>query len=261
MVAAVKHNTMKRKMLAGQPAVGAELALGCPVVGEMFSLAGFDVVQVDCQHGMWDDSSAFEAFHHICLGPATPSVRVPDNDYATIGRLLDRGALSIIVPMVNSPEEAQRAARAVRYPPRGSRSGGGPTGYLTYGADYATSADDEVLLMVQIETLPAAQAAAEILSVDGVDGCMIGPSDLSRSMGLDLSRPADRERHAQTIRQIRDDCVRVGKLPGIATGGRAAEQYLKEGFLFVLALGDYGLIAEGGRDALQWINEVRSALS
>jgi 4-hydroxy-2-oxoheptanedioate aldolase len=186
---------------------------------------------------------------------------VPDNDYATIGRLLDRGALSIIVPMVNSPEEAQRAARAVRYPPRGSRSGGGPTGYLTYGGDYATSADDEVLLMVQIETLPAAQAAAEILSVDGVDGCMIGPSDLSRSMGLDLSQPADRERHAQAIREIRDACVRVGKLPGIATGGRGAEQYLKEGFLFVLALGDYGLIAEGGRDALQWINEVRSALS
>ena len=261
MVAGVKHNTMKRKMLAGQPAVGAELALGCPVIGEMFSLAGFDFVQVDCQHGMWDDSSAFEAFHHICLGPATPSVRVPDNDYAGIGRLLDRGAMSIIVPMVNSPEEAQRAARAVRYPPRGSRSGGGPVGYLTYGGDYATSADDEVLLMVQIETQPAAEAAAEILSVDGVDGCMIGPGDLSRSMGLDLSQPGDRERHAQTIRQIRDDCVRVGKLPGIATGGRGAEQYLKEGYLFVLAMGDYGLIAEGGREALQWINEVRSALS
>ena len=250
---------MKRKMLAGEPVVGAELALGCPVIGEMFSLAGFDFVQVDCQHGMWNDTAAFEAFHHICLGPATPSVRVPDNDYAAIGRLLDRGALSIIVPMVNSPEEAQRAAQAVRYPPRGSRSGGGPTGYLTYGGDYATSADDEVLLMVQIETQRAAEAAAEILSVDGVDGCMIGPSDLSRTMGLDLSRPTDRERHAQAIRGIRDACIRVGKLPGIATGGRAAEQYLKEGYLFVLALGDYSLIVDGARDTMQWIDEVRSA--
>lgn len=253
----MKHNTMKRKMLAGEPVVGAELALGCPVIGEMFSLAGFDFVQVDCQHGMWDDAAAFAAFHHICLGPATPAVRVPDNDYAAIGRLLDRGALSIIVPMVNSPEEAQRAARAVRYPPHGARSGGAPTGYLTYGRDYASRADDEVLLMVQIETRRAAQAAEEILSVDGVDGCMIGPGDLSRSMGLDLSRAPDRARHAHAIGEIRDACIGAGKLPGIATGGRGAEQYLKEGYLFVLAMGDYALIADGARNVLQWIDEVR----
>ena len=256
----MKQNTMKRKMLAGQPVVGAELAIGSPVVGEIFSLAGFDFVQVDCQHGIWDDSTAFAAFHHICLGPATPSVRVPDNDYAAIGRLLDRGALSIIVPMVNSPEEAQRAAQAVRYPPHGSRSGGGPTGYLTYGNDYAACANDEVLLMVQIETQRAAEAAAEILSVDGVDGCMIGPSDLSKTMGVDLSQPADRERHARVIGDIRDTCIRVGKLPGIATGGRGAEQCLKDGFLFVLAMGDYGLLVDGGREAMQWVNEVRAAL-
>lgn len=253
----MKRNTMKHKMLAGEPVVGAELALGSPVIGEMFSLAGFDFVQVDCQHGMWDEAGACEAFHRICLGPATPSVRVPDNDYAGIGRLLDRGALSIIVPMVNSPEEAQRAARAVRYPPHGARSGGGPAGYLTYGADYAAGANDEVLLMVQIETERAAQAAGEILSVAGVDGCMIGPGDLSRSMGLDLSRAPDRARHAQTIREIRDACLRAGKLPGIATGGRGAEQYLKEGYLFVLAMGDYALIADGGRATVQWINELR----
>ena len=97
---------MKRKMLAGEPVVGAELAIGCPLVGEMFSLAGFDFVQVDCQHGVWDDTTAMQALHHILIGPATPSVRVPGKDYAAIGRLLDRGALSIIVPMVNSRAEA-----------------------------------------------------------------------------------------------------------------------------------------------------------
>ena len=256
----MKENTMKRKMLAGEPMGGAELALGCPLIGEMFSLAGFDFVQVDCQHGMWDDTTALQAFHHICLGPATPSVRVPDNDYAAIGRLLDRGALSIIVPMVNSREEAQRAVRAVRYPPLGARSGGAPTGYLTYGSDYSARADDEILLMVQIETQQAADAAEEILSVDGVDGCMIGPGDLSRTMGVDLSDAADRERHASVIREIREACVRVGKLPGIATGGRGAEQCLKDGFLFVLAVGDYAFVVNGAKDVMAWINDVRAAL-
>ena len=88
----MKANTMKRKMHAGEAVVGAELALGCPVVGEMFSLAGFDFVQVDMQHGMWTDDAALQAFHHICLGVATPSVRVQGNDYAAIGRVLEGGA-------------------------------------------------------------------------------------------------------------------------------------------------------------------------
>ena len=172
----------------------------------MFSLAGFDFVQVDCQHGV----------------------------------------------------EAQRAVEAVRYPPLGKRSGGGPTGYLSYGSDYSACANDEVLLMVQIETAQAAEAAAEILSVEGVDGCMIGPGDLSRTMGIDLSTPADRERHAAVIREIRETCVRVGKLPGIATGGQGAEQCLKDGFLFVLAVGDYSFLANGASEVVQWLNGVRA---
>ena len=134
---------MKQKMLAGEPAIGAEIGLGCPVIGEIFSLAGFDFVQVDCQHGMWDDTGAFEAFHHILLGEATPSVRVHYNDYGDIGRMLDRGAQSIIVPMVNSREDAQEAVRATRYPHLGSRSKGGSSGRLTYGEDYHTIANDE----------------------------------------------------------------------------------------------------------------------
>ena len=256
----MKQNTMKRKMLAGSPVVGAELALGAPVIGEMLSLAGFDFVQVDFQHGMWDDTAALQAFHHICLGPATPSVRAPHNDYAAIGRLLDRGALTVVVPMVNSVAEAEQAVEAVRYPPQGARSGGAPTGRLTYGDDYLTAANGEVLLMVQIETAPAADSAEEILSVDGVDGCMIGPHDLSESMGLDVGARADRDRLAATVQAIREACVRAGKFPGIATGPAATERYLKEGFLFVLAVGDYSFIADGARDMLKWVDELRASL-
>jgi 4-hydroxy-2-oxoheptanedioate aldolase len=256
----MKQNTMKRKMLAGSPAVGAELALGAPLVGEMLSLAGFDFVQVDFQHGMWDDTAAMQAFHHICVGPATPSVRAPHNDYAAIGRLLDRGALTVVVPMVNSAAEAEQAVQAVRYPPQGARSGGAPTGRLTYGDDYLAAANGEVLLMVQIETAAAAGSAEKILAVDGVDGCMIGPHDLGESIGLDASDSADRDRLATTIQAIREGCVRAGKLPGIATGPAGTEQYLKDGFMFVLAVGDYSFVADGARDVLKWVDELRASL-
>jgi 4-hydroxy-2-oxoheptanedioate aldolase len=181
---------------------------------------------------------------------------VPDNDYAAIGRLLDRGALSIVVPMVNSPEEAERAAQAVRFPPRGNRSGGAPAGRMTYGADYADSADDEILLMVQIETKQAAESAREILTVEGVDGCMIGPGDLSKSLGVEPGS----DLHTRTIANIRETCADLGKLPGIATGGRGAEQHMQEGFLFVLAIGDYSYIVDGAADTMEWIGQVRSKL-
>jgi 2-keto-3-deoxy-L-rhamnonate aldolase RhmA len=248
-------------MLAGEPVFGAELAIGSPLIGEIFSLAGFDFVQVDYQHGMWDDKTAMESFHNILLGPATPAVRVPDNDYAAIGRLLDRGAQSIIVPMVNSPAEAHRAVEAVRYPPLGSRSGGAPTGRMVYNPqEYNKVANDEILLMVQIETKQAVEQAEEILSVEGVDGCMIGPGDMARTYGWDLSDPKVREKHHQTILEVRDVCLRVGKLPGIATGGPAAETFLKEGFLFVLAVGDYAYVAQGAAETVKWLKTVKAEL-
>jgi 4-hydroxy-2-oxoheptanedioate aldolase len=255
------ENTMKRKMLAGKPVVGAELALGSPLVGEMFSLAGFDFVQVDYQHGMWDDEKAMQAFHQISLGRATPAVRVPHNDYAAIGRLLDRGALSIIVPMVNSPEEAQAAVQAVRFPPQGARSGGAPTGRMMYPpADYNQSANDEILLMVQIETKQAVEQVEAIMSVPGVDGCMIGPSDMARTYGWDVSQEEDLEKREKTILHIRDVCRKLEKLPGIATGGKAAEGYLRKGFLFVLAVGDYAYIWGGAQETVKWLSGVKAEL-
>ena len=231
-------NSMKQKMLAGQQVIGAELGLGCPVIGEIFSLAGYDFVQVDCQHGIWDDEEAFRAFHHILLGNATPSVRVPYNDYGDIGRMLDRGAQSIIVPMVNSREEAQEAVRSTRYPQLGARSKGGGAGCLTYGNDYAEVANNEILLMVQIETKEAVAQAEAILSVEGVDGCMIGPGDMALSYDWNLKSEGDKKKHRDAILHVKSVAESCGKLPGIATGVQGAQEYLKDGFLFVLCMSD-----------------------
>lgn len=230
------HNTTLSRMFAGKSAVGLAATLGTPLAAETLSRAGFDFVLVDNQHGAWDDPTTMQAFHSICLGAATPMARVQQNDFFAIGRLLDRGALGIVVPMVNSVQEAEQAAFAVRYPPRGGRSWG-PFAADLHGSAYAEWIDDEVFLAVQIETTQAAQHAVDILSVEGIDGCWIGPNDLARSMGVDRNTARGRREHEAAIQGILAACRKTGKIPGIAAS-TDAEQRLEQGFLFVTAGSD-----------------------
>ncbi|NLE46642.1 MAG: aldolase [Chloroflexi bacterium] len=239
----------KRKMLDGQPAIGAPVSLGAPIAAELLSRMGFDFILVDNQHGAWDDASSMLAFRSICLGTATPMVRVQSNDYYAIGRMLDRGALGIVVPMVNTVDDARRAAFAVRYPPQGGRSWG-PFGTGFLGDDYGAWVDEEVFLAVQIETIQAAEHAQEILSVDGVDGCWIGPADLARSMGIDLTTADGKKAHEAAIQGVLDVCRSVGKVPGIAAGD-GFRQRIAQGFLFVTTANDSGFIAEAADRALK----------
>ena len=158
------------------------------MAAEYLSRAGFDFVLVDVQHGSWDLTPAKHAFRAISLGTAIPMARAAQNDFYAIGSLLDRGALGIVVPMVNSADEARAAVWAARYPPLGSRSAATPM-VEHLGADYVERANDEVFLAVQIETAQALEQVEDILSVKGVDGCWIGPMDLAKSLGLDLGDP------------------------------------------------------------------------
>jgi 4-hydroxy-2-oxoheptanedioate aldolase len=245
----MKLNTAKRRMLAGKPAIGAASGLGSPLGAEILSQAGYDFVLVDNQHGAWDESSTLNAVRSICLGPAVPMARVRQNDYAAIGRLLDIGMLGIVVPMVNSADDARAAAYAVRYPPRGGRSAG-PFGARFYGADYAQQVDDEVFLAVQIETAQAVRRAEEILAVEGVDGCWVGPGDLANTMGVDLSTSEGRQAHESAIMSVLEACRKTAKIPGIAGGDRATD-WLERGFLFVTSVSDMGLVVSGASAFLQ----------
>ncbi len=236
-------NKTRVKMQAGQPAAGITLSLGAPLAGEVLAQAGFDFIMVDNQHGIWDDSSTLQAFRSIVLGGASPYVRVRQNDFYTIGRVLDAGALGVIVPMVNSRAEAQEAARAVRYPPRGGRSIG-PFATAFLGADYSQAINDEVYLAVQIESITAVEHADEILSVEGVDGCWVGPADLGASMGLDLSLPQDRARHEEAISEALAACHRHGKVPGIAARPDSTAARFAQGFLFVTVGSDAMLLGD-----------------
>ncbi|HEY62946.1 MAG TPA: 2-dehydro-3-deoxyglucarate aldolase [Caldilineae bacterium] len=245
----MRINTAKRRMLEGKPVIGAPISLGAPIVGELLSQAGFDFVLVDNQHGLWDDNGTMLAFRSICLGPAVPMARVRQNDFYAIGRLLDRGALGIVVPMVNSVEEAKAAAYAVRYPPRGGRSIG-PTGAGFLGEDYVRRIDDEVFLAVQIESIQAVERAEEILAVEGVDGCWIGPADLSNSMGVDQSTSEGAAAVESAIMRVLEACRKVGKIPGIAAG-RDAARWIERGFLFVTITSEIDLMMTEARRMLQ----------
>ena len=166
--------------------------------------------------------------------------RVSQNDFGAIGRLLDRGALGIVVPLINRALDAQRAARAMRYPPAAERSLAILAGRL-HGADYLREANREVMLAVQIETVEAVEHAEEILGVDGVDACWIGPADLAASLGVDLNTPEGKQEHDRATLAVLAACRKTGKIPGICAVGDA-QRRLDQGFLFVTAASDYGYL-------------------
>jgi 4-hydroxy-2-oxoheptanedioate aldolase len=249
-------NTAKRRMLEGRPALGAAVGLGSPMAAEIFSLQGYDFVLVDGQHGNWDLAGMTAAFRSIAVGTSVPMARVQKNDFFAIGSLLDRGAMGIVVPMVNSREEAEAAAFAARFPPQGGRSWGGFGTGLHQVADYRRWINEELFLAVQIETRMAAERAEEILSVDGIDGCWIGPADLALSLDADVSTPAGYQQHEATIMRVLDTCHTMGKIPGIA-GGIHGERWLEKGFLYVTCASDSAAIGEAGEDILARLQHYR----
>jgi 4-hydroxy-2-oxoheptanedioate aldolase len=175
--------------------------------------------------------------------------RVQKNDYYAIGALLDKGALGIVVPMVNSAEEAEAAAFATRYPPRGGRSAGAHLAGF-HGSDYADWIDDEVFLAVQIETEGAVDCAEEILAVDGVDGCFIGPVDLGLTMGIDPGTDEGGEALERAILRTLDACRKTGKLPGLWAGDKPQDR-VEQGFLFVAVASDLSFLHSGADELLR----------
>ena len=246
----MKINTVKQRMLQGEPGIGAELGLGSPLSGEIMSQLGFDYIVADAQHGAWTEEKMMQAIRSIALGSAIPMARVRSNDFGLIGRLLDMGAMGVVVPMVNSVEEAEAVVHAGRYPPRGGRSGGNfGTSFL--GDDYNEHADDQIWLAIQIETVQALERAEEILSVEGIDGCWVGPHDLSRSLGVDLDDPEDRKKHTAAIERVIEVCHQTNKVPGISVGDAATAKYwVDRGCLFTTCGEDTGWVIDGARAAL-----------
>ena len=244
-------NTAKQKLLAGEPAYGYSLGLGSPLVAELLSRTAIDFLLLETQHGSWGHDGAIAALMGMAGGTAVPMTRVAKNDYFLIGKLLDQGVLGVVVPMVDTPEQAKAAADACRLPPRGNRSWGVGRARV-YGDDYGDWIDDQLFVAVQLESVQAVENAEAIMATPGVDGCWAGPADLALSLGIHPRDAAGDERHARALERIVVACRNTGKAPGLACASpEEARRRAEQGFRYLTAGSDAGFLLAGARGGLK----------
>ena len=207
------------------------------VMAEATARVGFDYVCIDTQHGAIEYSDAVGMIQAILLGGSVPIVRVPWNEAGIIGKMLDAGAHGVIVPMVNTVEEAEAVVRAARYAPHGSRSYG-PSVAGMRQADYLAWAADNVAVIPMIETGQALDNLDKILAVDGIDAIYVGPADLSLSLGLAPGNNDDDPVFAEAYSTIIAACERAGVIAGCHATGSLTPRRTAAGFRMVTATTD-----------------------
>jgi 4-hydroxy-2-oxoheptanedioate aldolase len=235
-------NKIRAALAEGRPSFGGWSTMGDSVSAELMGGAGFDWVIVDTQHGSVTGSDLVRVIQALALGGTPAVVRVPWTDEATIMRALDVGATGVIVPMVNSPEDAAAAASAMRYPPDGIRSMG-----PTRGAFVSTAAANaDVVLLVMVETAEALDRVDEIAAVPGVDGIFVGPVDLALSLGLPLDWTGTHPDVLAAMDTIVAAADKAGVFVGTVSSGAAhAKDLVGRGVKFVSLGADVGYLRAG----------------
>lgn len=247
----MRANHAKRRLAAGEPSIGTWLSIPSPEAAEFLGRLPFDWLTVDAEHNPVDIRTLAQMFAAIGSGGTAPMVRIPWNDPQTFKRVLDAGAWGIVVPMVNTKEEAERAVEAARYYPMGNRSVGGGRHALSFGTGgktYYENANENILLVLQIEHIEGVNNISEIMSVPGFDACFIGPNDLAASMGLGLGVPleSDIPELVDAIKTIRETANAHGIAPGIHTTGAAGiQQRIAEGFQYCAMASEMKFMLEG----------------
>ncbi|MBK9166124.1 MAG: hypothetical protein IPM24_01530 [Bryobacterales bacterium] len=246
------RNRLKEKLAAGGSAVGVAISIPSTETVELMARMNFDWLFVDTEHSPLSPELLGPLLQVARLGDATPVVRVTWNDPVAIKKCLDVGAMGIIVPWVNTREQAEAAVRAARYPPQGLR-GFGPRWLVLAGEDmvaYNREANDEILVIVQIETLEAVENLEAIVSTPGVDGFMIGPADLANSMGYpgDFANPAVEDMIAQIVERGR----KANALAAYPSAPPAlCQKRLEQGFRMVCTGSDLSLLRMGAQSVLE----------
>jgi 4-hydroxy-2-oxoheptanedioate aldolase len=243
------QNRFKSAIQSRQPQIGLWMSLAHAYTAEICATAGFDWLLVDGEHGPNDVRSMLAQLQAVAAYPGHAVVRAVSDDVALVKQLLDIGAQTLLIPMVDSAEQARRVVAATRYAPEGIRGVGSFVARASrWGGrtDYLAHANDEVCLLVQAETRTALHNLEAICAVDGVDGVFIGPADLAASLGHrgDAGHPDVLAAIDDAIRRI----VASGKAAGILNTDQAlARHYLALGCTFVAVGLDVSLLAAGVR--------------
>jgi 4-hydroxy-2-oxoheptanedioate aldolase len=243
--AAGPRTSLRELIDSGEPTIGAWCAIPSAFSAEILACAGFDWICIDMQHGLIGYGEMTAMLQALDVRGVPTFVRVQWNDPSAIMKALDAGAEGVIVPLVNSPEEALHAARASRYPPLGFRSWGpvrASLGDTTFGPE---TANRRVVCLVMIETPEAVEAVDEILAVPGVDGIMIGSYDLSLSTNLTVERPGDKPKDVEQITRVLQACERARVPAGIpCLTPEDVRRRQGEGFRLLQLGSDLGLLSQ-----------------
>ncbi|MEB5964077.1 MULTISPECIES: 4-hydroxy-2-oxoheptanedioate aldolase [Comamonas] len=247
------YNPFKTALCARQPQIGLWLSMADPYLAEAAATTGYDWLLIDGEHAPNDLRSTLAGLQAVAPHPAHPVVRVVEGSTSLIKQMLDIGVKTLLVPMVDTADQARAVVAATRYPPLGVRGVGSAVGRASLWSrrdDYLNVADDEVCLLVQAETTTALQNLEAICAVDGVHGVFIGPADLAASMGH-RGTPGHPEVQAAIEAAMRT-IIASGKAAGTLTSDPAlAQRYLDLGCSFVAV----------GVDLLMFVNAARKLRS
>jgi 2-dehydro-3-deoxyglucarate aldolase len=249
-------SSLKENLASNRLTIGSWITLAHPAIAEIMAKAGFDWLVVDLEHSVITIGEAEELIRVIDLCGVPPLVRLTWNDPNQIKRVMDAGAYGIIVPMVNSRDEAEKAVESVYYPVRGRRGVGlaRAQGYGAQFPEYTKWLGEQAVVIVQVEHIEAVNHLESILSVNGVDGYIIGPYDLSASMGLpgELDHP-EVKATIERIKQIGRGMNKPGGLHIVEPDPEKLRRHIEEGFKFLAYSVDIRMLDKTCRDGLSAI--------
>lgn len=256
----MRANSLRAKMKAGKPVIGTMIdEISSSFIVHVLFNAGFDFVFIDMEHGRFDQETVTSLIQMIRLTPITCLVRVPDNQYPLIARVLDAGAEGVMVPRIRSRAEAEAVVQAVRYPPVGQRGLSVTRGHNNYARGDSQSfiqhANRENLVILQIERREAVEDIDNILSVPGVDVALIGPVDLSVSLGvtLDYANPVI----DQSIQKVVNACQQHHLFAGMHTRNlQALTDWHQRGMLMLTASSDLDMLIDSSHRLVQDLRKI-----
>lgn len=239
----------------GKIAIGTTITIGHPDIAEIIGHTGFDWVMLDTEHAPMNPAILQNLLQAMSFSRAVPIIRVAWNDMVLMKQALDIGAYGLIVPWVNTKEEAARAVQSIKYPPTGLR-GFGPRRAGLGDPEYVTTANQEVMLCVQIETQRGIENIDDILSVEGVDAALVGPADLSLSMGILYQY--EHPKFAAAMQKIADSAKSHGVIAGMLATDDARKR-INQGFTMINISADFMLLREATKKILETADEIRGS--
>ena len=250
----MQNNDLLARWRRNERTLGTWLSMANTHSAESLANTGYDWLCCDLQHGLLDYTDLRTMLPAMTGRGVTTLVRVPWNEPYEIMKVLDLGAAGVIVPLVNSAEEAQRAVWACRYPPQGGRSFGPVRAALIGGRGYAVAANEQVACIAMIETQQGLDNLDAIAATPGLDGIYIGPADLALALGLPAQGDTDEPVHGAAVARILEVCKRQGIAAGIHTSSvRFAKRYYDMGFNFINVGSDVGFMMRAAVEDLRQV--------